>query len=73
MSWEILGGAALGGLGSILNNERNLAFQKDAQDWNIGAQGRPGSVKTTPCSGVSMTSVWRDSPHIGCRISGASW
>ena len=38
MSWEILGGAALGGLGSILNNERNLAFQKDAQDWNIGAQ-----------------------------------
>lgn len=38
MSLEILGGAALGGIGSIFNNERNLAFQKDAQEWNKWAQ-----------------------------------
>lgn len=33
-----LGGAALGGIGSIFNNERNIAFQKEAQDWNKWAQ-----------------------------------
>lgn len=38
MAWEVLAGAALGGIGSIFNNERNLAFQKDAQNWNKYAQ-----------------------------------
>lgn len=33
-----LGGAALGAAGGILNNERNLAFQREAQDWNKQAQ-----------------------------------
>jgi hypothetical protein len=36
--WAVLGGAALGGIGSVYNNERNLAFQKDAQEWNKRAQ-----------------------------------
>jgi len=31
--WATLGGAALGGIGSIFNNERNLSYQKDAQDY----------------------------------------
>lgn len=38
MAWEVLAGAALGGIGSIFNNERNLKFQKDAQNWNKYAQ-----------------------------------
>lgn len=38
MDWAVLGGAALGGVGSIYNNERNIAFQKDAQEWNKRAQ-----------------------------------
>lgn len=38
MSLEVLAGAALGGIGSIFNNERNLAFQRDAQEWNKWAQ-----------------------------------
>jgi hypothetical protein len=38
MSWEVLGGAGLGAIGSIFNNERNIAFQKEAQDWNKWAQ-----------------------------------
>jgi len=33
MSWEVLGGGALGAIGSIFNNERNLSYQKDAQDY----------------------------------------
>lgn len=33
MGWEALGGAALGGIGSIFNNERNLSFQRDVQDY----------------------------------------
>lgn len=36
--WEILGGGLLGAAGSIFNNERNLSFQKDAQNYNKWAQ-----------------------------------
>lgn len=38
MAWGVIGAAALSGLGSIVNNERNLSFQKDAQNWNKQAQ-----------------------------------
>jgi len=32
------GGALLGGIGSVINNERNLAFQREAIDYNKWAQ-----------------------------------
>lgn len=33
MSWEVLAAGALGGIGSIFNNERNLAAQRQAQEY----------------------------------------
>lgn len=38
MDWAVLGGAALGGVGSVYNNERNIGFMKEAQDYNKWAQ-----------------------------------
>jgi len=37
-AWESLGGGAIGAIGSIFNNERNLNFQREAQEYNKWAQ-----------------------------------
>jgi len=36
--WATLGGGAIGAIGSIFNNERNLNYQREAQEYNKWAQ-----------------------------------
>lgn len=38
--WEQVAGGALGAIGSIFNNERNLSYQREVQDYMKGMQER---------------------------------